>query len=171
MLVRLGLDSATVHEKTLAGVTVTITGDILHSRVARSNAMLLPRLGAKMILCGPEPLLPEEALGLGGGIEIVRDFDEALGRSQVVMMLRIQRERLSGLELDLGEYIDGYQLNEARLAACAPKALVMHPGPMVRGLEISGEVADGPQSVILEQVSNGLAIRSSLLVRALGVQA
>jgi aspartate carbamoyltransferase catalytic subunit len=171
MLMRLGLDAATVNEKTLAGVTVTITGDILHSRVARSNAMLLPRLGAKVILCGPEPLLPEEAVGLGEGIEIVRDFDAALRRSQVVMMLRIQRERLRGLELDLGEYIDRYQLNEARLAACAPKALVMHPGPMVRGLEISGEVADGPQSVILEQVSNGLAIRSALLVRALEVKA
>ncbi len=171
MLMRLGLDSAAVNEKTLAGVTVTITGDILHSRVARSNAMLLPRLGAKVILCGPEPLLPEDALGLGEGIEIVRDFDAALKRSQVVMMLRIQRERLRGLELDLGEYIEGYQLNEGRLAACAPKALVMHPGPMVRGLEISGEVADGPQSVILEQVSNGLAIRSALLVRALEVKA
>ena len=170
ILMRLGLDVA-VHEKTLAGLTVTITGDILHSRVARSNAMLLPRLGAKVILCGPEPLLPLNAEGLGEGIEIVRDFDAALKRSQVAMMLRIQRERLSGLELDLGEYIQSYQLNEARLAACAPKALVMHPGPMVRGLEISGEVADGPQSVILEQVSNGLAIRSALLVRALEVKA
>ena len=171
ILTRLGLDAATVHEKTLAGVTVVITGDILHSRVARSNAMLLPRLGAKVILCGPEPLLPEDALGLGEGIEIVRDFDGALKRSQVVMMLRIQRERLSGLELDLLEYIQSYQLNEARLAACAPKAVVMHPGPMVRGLEISGEVADGPQSAILEQVSNGLAVRSALLVRALEVKA
>jgi aspartate carbamoyltransferase catalytic subunit len=171
MLVRLGLDSTTVDEKTLAGVTVVITGDILHSRVARSNAMLLPRLGAKVILCGPEALLPEDALGLGEGIEISRDFDAALKQSQVAMMLRIQRERLSGLELDLGEYIQGYQLNEARLAACAPEALVMHPGPMVRGLEISGEVADGPQSAILEQVSHGLAIRSALLVRALEVKA
>ncbi len=171
MLMRLGLDAASVNEKRLAGVTVVITGDILHSRVARSNAMLLPRLGAKAILCGPEKLLPEDALGLGEGIEIERDFDAALKRSQVVMMLRIQRERLSGLELDLLEYIDGYQLNEARLAACAPKAVVMHPGPMVRGLEISGEVADGPQSAILEQVSNGLAIRSALLVRALEVKA
>ncbi len=124
MLTRLGLDAATVHEKTLAGVTVTITGDILHSRVARSNAMLLPRLGAKVILCGPEALLPEDALGLGEGIEIVRDFDAALKRAgsegkAVVMMLRIQRERLSGLELDVAEYIEGYQLNEVRLAACA----------------------------------------------------
>ncbi len=170
MLTRLGLDTTTVHAKTLAGVTVTITGDILHSRVARSNAMLLPRLGAKVILCGPEKLLPLDALGLGEGIEVVRDFDAALKRSQVAMMLRIQRERLSGLELDLLEYMDGYQLNEERLSAHAPEAVVMHPGPMVRGLEISGEVADGPQSAILEQVSNGLAIRSALLVRALEVK-
>jgi aspartate carbamoyltransferase catalytic subunit len=175
ILIRLGLDPSTAHAKTLAGLTITITGDILHSRVARSNAMLLPRLGAKVILCGPEPLLPEAALGLcppteeeGQPIEITRDFDSALSRSQVVMMLRIQKERLAGLELDLAEYIQNFQLNEARLAAQAPKALVLHPGPMVRGLEISGEVADGPQSAILEQVANGLAIRSALLVRALG---
>ena len=86
-------------------------------------------------------------------------------------MLRIQRERLAGLELDLAEYIENFQLNSERLAAHAPKALVLHPGPMVRGLEITGEVADGPQSAILEQVTHGLAIRSALLVRALGAQA
>src|SRR5882762_4209105 len=100
ILTRLGLDSSTVHEKSLSGLTITITGDILHSRVARSNAMLLPRLGAKVILCGPERLLPETALGLADGIEITRNFDEALSRSQIVMMLRIQKERLAGLELD-----------------------------------------------------------------------
>jgi aspartate carbamoyltransferase catalytic subunit len=171
MLTRLGLDPTTAHAKSLAGLTVTITGDILHSRVARSNAMLLPRLGAKLILCGPLPLLPAEAQELGEGIEITRDFDSALARSQVVMMLRIQKERLAGLDLNLAHYIDHFQLNEARLAAHAPTALVMHPGPMVRGLEISGEVADGPQSAILDQVTHGLAIRSALLVRALGVQA
>jgi aspartate carbamoyltransferase catalytic subunit len=171
MLTRLGLDPATAHARSLSGLTITITGDILHSRVARSNAMLLPRLGAKLILCGPLPLLPSEAQGLGEGIEITRDFDSALARSQVVMMLRIQKERLAGLDLNLAHYIDHFQLNEARLAAHAPTALVMHPGPMVRGLEISGEVADGPQSAILDQVTHGLAIRSALLVRALGVQA
>jgi aspartate carbamoyltransferase catalytic subunit len=178
ILTRLHLDPTTVHEKSLSGLTITITGDILHSRVARSNAMLLPRLGAKVILCGPEPLLPEAALGLsprseeeGDGIEITRNFDEALSRSQIVMMLRIQKERLAGLDLDLSHYIDHYQLNEARLATHAPQARVLHPGPMVRGLEISGEVADGPQSAILDQVANGLAIRSALLVRALGAQA
>ena len=168
MLTRLpGFKADAVDERTLAGVTVTITGDILHSRVARSNAMLLPRLGARVILCGPEPLLPPEALGLGAGVEIERDFDRALRQSQVVMMLRIQRERLAGLELDLAGYIDDYQLNAERLAATAPDALVLHPGPMIRGLEITGEVADGPNSAIEDQVRHGLAVRSALLVRAL----
>jgi aspartate carbamoyltransferase catalytic subunit len=173
MLSRLpGLDlNAAVHAKTLDGVTVAITGDILHSRVARSNAMLLPRLGAKVLLCGPEELLPQDALGLSTGIEIERDFDAALRRADVVMMLRIQKERLEGGALDLGEYIARYQLGEERLAACAPAALVMHPGPMIRGLEIAGEVADGPQSAIAEQVRHGLAVRVALLVRALGVTA
>jgi aspartate carbamoyltransferase catalytic subunit len=155
----------------LDGVTVVITGDILHSRVARSNAMLLPRLGAKVILCGPEALLPEVALGLGEGIEIERDFDAALRQADVAMMLRIQEERLKGVSLDLGEYRERYQLSGERLGARAPKAMVMHPGPMIRGLEIAGEVADGPQSAIEEQVGHGLAVRRALLVRALGVTA
>lgn len=167
-----GEDGArSVNEHTLAGVTVAITGDILHSRVARSNALLLPRLGAHVLLCGPPPLLPEAALGLGPGVEIERDFDRALARAQVAMMLRIQKERLAGLELDLSDYIARYQLNGERLAASAPKALVMHPGPMIRGLEIADEVADGPQSAIEQQVRHGLAIRSALLVRALGTGA
>ena len=165
MLHRLGRARRSVDEKLLDGVTVTITGDIRHSRVARSNAMLLPRLGAKVLLCGPVELLPEEAVTLGARVEILRNFDEALGRSNVVMMLRIQRERLAGLELDLADYISAYQLNEARLHS---DQVVMHPGPMIRGLEIQGEVADGPQSAIEEQVTHGLAVRAALLVRALG---
>ena len=170
MLTRLhGAERAvTVTAETLRGVTVAITGDILHSRVARSNALLLPRLGAKVLLCGPEQLLPESALGLGAGVEIVRDFDAALRRAQVVMMLRIQKERLAGLELDLADYTERYQLDGTRLAAYAPDALVMHPGPMNRGLEITGDVADGPNSAIEEQVRHGLAVRSALLLRALG---
>jgi len=178
MLARVpGLDARRIDTKTLAGVTVVITGDILHSRVARSNAMLLPRLGARVLLCGPKELLPEDALGLGssvkgGSVEIERDFDKALKQAGsqgggVVMMLRIQRERLAGLELDLAEYTSRYQLNEERLTACAPGAVVMHPGPMIRGLEIAGEVADGLNSAIEEQVRHGLAIRKALLVRAL----
>lgn len=168
MLLRLpGFDPAAVNAHTLHGITITITGDILHSRVARSNAMLLPRLGARVILCGPDPLLPPEALGLGAGVEIERDFDRALRQSQVVMMLRIQRERLVGLDLDLPAYTAQYQLSQERLSSAAPDALVMHPGPMIRGLEIAGEVADGPNSAIEDQVRHGLAIRSALLVRAL----
>jgi aspartate carbamoyltransferase catalytic subunit len=157
-----------VNAKTLDGVTVVITGDILHSRVARSNAMLLPRLGARVLLCGPAALLPDDALGLGAGVEIERDFDKALQQAQVVMMLRIQRERLAGLELNLADYISRYQLDQERLTAQSPDALVMHPGPMIRGLEISGEVADGPNSAIEDQVRNGLAVRTALLARALG---
>ena len=164
---RLGLTRKPVNADLLRGVTVTITGDIRHSRVARSNAMLLPRLGAKVLLCGPPELLPEEATTLGDGIEIVREFEAALARSQVVMMLRIQRERLAGLELDLAEYVARYQLTEERLERNVPTAVVMHPGPMIRGLEIQGEVADLPQSAIEEQVSHGLAVRAALLVRAL----
>jgi len=171
MLTRLRLDASTAHATILRGVTVVITGDIRHSRVARSNAMLLPRLGARVILCGPEPLLPEDALGLHPGIEIERSFDRALPQAQVVMMLRIQKERLAGLSLDLAHYIDNYQLTSERLAAYAPKAVVMHPGPMIRGLEIAGEVADGPQSAIEEQVTHGLAVRTALLARALGAKA
>jgi aspartate carbamoyltransferase catalytic subunit len=177
MLARLpGADPGRVNSKidakTLHGVTVVITGDIMHSRVARSNAMLLPKLGAKVLLCGPKELLPEDALGLAlagatGGVEIERDFDKALKKAQVVMMLRIQRERLAGLELDLADYVARYQLSEERLNACAPGALVMHPGPMIRGLEIESEVADGPNSAIEDQVRHGLAVRTALLVRAL----
>jgi aspartate carbamoyltransferase catalytic subunit len=168
MVARLGLQEKTVDAELLHGVTVTITGDIRHSRVARSNALLLPRLGARVILCGPVELLPAEAASIGDGVIIERDFEAALAESQVVMMLRIQKERLAGLEVDVAAYIDAYQLTEERLARLAPRAVVMHPGPMIRGLEIQGEVADGAQSAIEEQVSHGLAVRTALLVRALG---
>ncbi len=170
ILQRLRLTERPIDAHLLSGVTIVITGDIRHSRVARSNGMLLPRLGAQVLLCGPAELLPEEAVSLGPGVEIVRDFESALARAQVVMMLRIQRERLAGLELDLASYIDRYQLTQERLARFAPDAVVLHPGPMIRGLEIEGEVADSPASAIEQQVTNGLAIREALLVRALGVQ-
>jgi aspartate carbamoyltransferase catalytic subunit len=170
ILQRLKLEDGFVDSETLRGVTITITGDIRHSRVARSNAMLLPWLGAKVLLCGPPELLPEEAALLHPDIEIVRDFNAALARSQVVMMLRIQSERLAGMNLDVAAYIADYQLNEERLAAYAPHAVVLHPGPMIRGLEIQGEVADCAQSAIEQQVSNGLAVRAALLTRALHVE-
>jgi aspartate carbamoyltransferase catalytic subunit len=156
-----------VSADTLAGVTVSIVGDILHSRVARSNMLLLPRLGARVLLCGPPQLLPEMSAHAGAGIEIERDFEAAMRQSQAIMMLRIQAERLAGLQLDLDEYKANYQLTGQRLAALAPTALVMHPGPIIRGLELTAGVADGAQSVILEQVSHGVAIRMAVVERAL----
>jgi len=157
----------TVTADTLAGVTITIVGDILHSRVARSNMLLLPRLGAHVVLCGPAQFLPEQAVAAGPGISIERDFDAALRQSQVVMMLRIQAERLAGMQIDLEQYKLGYQLTGQRLAAHAPAALVMHPGPIIRGLELTAGVADGAQSAILEQVRHGVAIRMAVVERAL----
>jgi aspartate carbamoyltransferase catalytic subunit len=162
---RPGIEEIT--SETLSGVTVSITGDILHSRVARSNMLLLPRLGARVLLCGPPALLPELAAQAGPGIEIERNFEAALRPSQVVMMLRIQAERLAGLQLDLDEYKAVYQLTGQRLAAFAPTAVVLHPGPIIRGLELTAGVADGPQSAILEQVKNGVAIRMAVVERAL----
>ena len=159
-----------VSAETLAGVTVTICGDILHSRVARSNMLLLPRLGARVVLCGPKELLPELAAKAGPGISIERNFEAAIGQSQVVMMLRIQAERLAGLQIDLEDYKASYQLTGQRLAAHAPNAVVMHPGPIIRGLELTAGVADGVQSAILEQVTNGVAIRMAVMERALSAE-
>jgi aspartate carbamoyltransferase catalytic subunit len=167
MLAHLRPGVTKITPETLAGVTVSITGDIFHSRVARSNMLLLPRLGARVLLCGPSALLPEVAAQAGPGIEIERDFEAALRQSQVVMMLRIQAERIAGLELDLEEYKAAYQLTGQRLAAFAPTAPVLHPGPIIRGLEITAGVADGPQSAILEQITNGVAIRMAVVDRAL----
>ena len=155
-------------EDTLAGLTITICGDILHSRVARSNALLLPRLGARLLLSGPAPLLPDIASSLGEGVSIERDFDRALAQSDVVMMLRIQAERLVDLHLDLEAYRTEFQLHEERLAR-HPGLWIMHPGPMIRGLEIVDAAADGPRSLIEEQVRHGVAIRMALVARALGM--
>jgi aspartate carbamoyltransferase catalytic subunit len=167
MLAHLRPGIEAVDAETLAGVTVTITGDILHSRVARSNMLLLPRLGARVVLCGPTQLLPELAAGAGPHIHVERDFEAALRQSQVVMMLRIQAERLAGMQLDLEEYKAKYQLTGERLRELAPTAVVLHPGPIIRGLELTAGVADGPQSAILEQVKNGVAIRMAVVERAL----
>src|SRR6201998_3908753 len=157
----------TVNPGTLSGVTVTIVGDILHSRVARSNMYLLPRVGARVVLCGPSQFLPDQATAAGPGISIERDFEAAMRQSQVIMMLRIQAERLAGMQIDLEQYKVAYQLTGQRLAAHASSALVMHPGPITRGLELTAGVADGPQSAILEQVRHGVAIRMAVVERAL----
>jgi aspartate carbamoyltransferase catalytic subunit len=163
----LGIRSSTACEKSLRGVTLTICGDILHSRVARSNALLLPRLGAKVILCGPPELLPNIAAQMSPGLLIERDFDTALRQSQIVMLLRIQAERLAGVQIDLDDYRTRYQANAARIASHAPQALIMHPGPIIRGMEVTAEVADCPHSAIANQVSNGVPIRMALVARAL----
>jgi aspartate carbamoyltransferase catalytic subunit len=167
ILTHLRPGAAEVGPETLSGVTVTIVGDILHSRVARSNMLLLPRLGARVLLCGPKELLPEMAAKSSPGIEIERDFESAIRQSQAIMMLRIQAERIANLQLDLEQYKAAYQLTGQRLASQAPNAIVMHPGPIIRGLEITAGVADGPQSTILEQVTNGVAIRMAVMERAL----
>ncbi|HET9087296.1 MAG TPA: aspartate carbamoyltransferase catalytic subunit [Acidobacteriaceae bacterium] len=156
-----------LHSGVLQGIRIAIIGDILHSRVARSNALLLPRLGAEVIFCGPKELLPDNASGIGPGVSVERTLEHALANADVVIMLRIQRERLAGLQLDLEDYTARYQLNPERLARHAPDVLVMHPGPMIRGLEITSEVADGPNSAIVDQVQHGTAIRMALLARAL----
>lgn len=148
------------------GLRVTIVGDIQHSRVARSNVQLLSKLGARICLCGPEELLPPEATAMGANISIERDMDRALRDQDVVMMLRIQIERLAGLQLDLKDYVARYQLTPERLRLARPEALAMHPGPMNRGVEITAEVADGAHSVIRRQVENGVFVRMAALERA-----
>ena len=167
ILAHLRPETKSVTSETLAGVKVAIVGDILHSRVARSNMLLLPRLGAEVLFCGPKELLPDIAARSGPGVRIERDLEAALRQVQVVMMLRIQAERLAGLQLDLAEYKANYQLTGQRLAEYAPKAVVLHPGPIIRGMELTAGVADGPQSAILEQVRNGVAIRMAVVERAL----
>jgi aspartate carbamoyltransferase catalytic subunit len=163
------LDAYTMleHKRTLKGLRVTITGDILHSRVARSNVQLLTKFGAQVTLCGPEALLPNTACSFAPGLHIERDFDRAVEGADVIMMLRVQKERLAGLSLDVAEYVRGYQLTSSRVARAKKDAIVMHPGPIVRGMEVTDEVADGPQSVIREQVANGVLVRMALLMRAL----
>jgi aspartate carbamoyltransferase catalytic subunit len=163
------LDAYTIlqHKKSLKGLRITITGDILHSRVARSNVQLLSKFGARITLCGPEPLLPAIAETLASGVILERNFDKALEGADVAMMLRVQKERLAGLSLDVDEYVRGYQLTAERLRRAKKDTVVMHPGPMVRGMEITDEVADSKQSVIREQVANGVLVRMALLMRAL----
>lgn len=158
------LDLFTVREKKgrLAGLKVAIIGDILHSRVARSNIWGFTRMGAEVRLAGPATLLPPGIEQMGA--LVCRSPEEALAGADVVMILRIQLERQQqGLFPGLREYGKLFGLNQARLRLAAPDALVMHPGPMNRGVEISQEVADGLQSVINEQVTNGVAVRMALL--------
>lgn len=163
------LDAYTIRQEygSLEGKTVAILGDIRHSRVARSNAELLPKLGAKVVLCGPATLLPP-GLASMPGVTLTTDPKEAVRGAHAVMALRLQRERMSGGFLgSLQEYADTYQVNETLMQEAESGAIVLHPGPMNRDLEISGDTADGPRSRILKQVENGQAIRMSVLYHLL----
>lgn len=165
------LDAYTIlrHRKSLKGLKVTMVGDIQHSRVVRSNVHLLSKFGAQTVLCGPPELLPESAETLAPNVKIVRHMEEAVRKADVVMMLRVQKERLHGLKLDVNKYVAQYQLTAERLKLAKADALLMHPGPMIRGMEIQSELADGPQSVIEEQVHNGVYVRMAILGTCLGV--
>lgn len=166
------LDAYTIlqHRKSLKGLKITMVGDIQHSRVVRSNIHLLAKFGAQIVLCGPPELLPELAETLAPNVKVIRHMEEALRKADAVMMLRVQKERLAGLKLDLGKYIAQYQLTAERLKLARPDALLMHPGPMIRGMEIQSELADGPQSVIEKQVHNGVYVRMAILAKCMGVQ-
>jgi aspartate carbamoyltransferase catalytic subunit len=157
------LDALTMRRRKgrLEGLKVAICGDIRHSRVAGSNMRLLPKMGAELRVVGPASLLPEDT----GGIPAFTDFDEGIAGADVVMMLRIQRERMETAEFDGAlDFHARYGLTRERLKGAAPDAIVMHPGPMNRGVEITSDVADDPiRSAILEQVEMGVAVRMAVL--------
>lgn len=158
------LDAFTIqqHKPDLAGLKVAIVGDLLHSRVLRSNVLLLTKLGARVFVSGPPTLVPRGIEQLG--VTVSARIEEAVQDADVVMMLRIQQERMQGgFFPSLREYFTLFGLTEARIRLAKPDVIVMHPGPMNRGVEIASEVADGPYSVILEQVANGVAVRMAAL--------
>jgi aspartate carbamoyltransferase catalytic subunit len=164
------LDALTIRDSKgrLDDWNVTILGDILHSRVARSNIHLLGKFGARITLCGPAMWIPRELENLAPGARRTPRIEEALDGADVIIVLRVQTERIHEPALAAEEYILGYQLTPQRLRLARPSALVLHPGPMIRGLEIDSAVADGPQSGVLEQVTNGLAVRMALLYHLIG---
>ncbi len=174
------LDALTIRHKKgkLAGLKVAIIGDVLHSRVARSNAYLLSKLGAHVVFAGPNTLLPRgfekqfanaeqtrlEHAPVEGSVQFAANINEAIADADVVMMLRIQLERQAGgFFPSLKEYSIHFGLNLKRLSLAKPDAIVLHPGPINRGVEIESDVADGPYSVILDQVANGVAVRMAVL--------
>jgi aspartate carbamoyltransferase catalytic subunit len=165
------LDAFTILEyrPSLAGLKVVIIGDIAHSRVARSNLWLLSKFGAKVVLCGPPPLVPTELAHISPLISLTYDMDEAIRDADVIMMLRVQLERQDEPYFPSShEYFQFYGLRLDHLKLAAQDAIVMHPGPINRGREIASEVADFPRSVILNQVENGVAVRMAVLDLLLG---
>jgi len=158
------LDALTIRERKgrLKGLKVAIVGDLLHSRVLRSNIHLLTKMGADVWVCGPPTLVPAEMRQFG--VRVTSYVDEAVADADVVMLLRIQLERMEGAYFpSLREYFQVFGMTEARLRLAKPDVMIMHPGPMNRGVEIASEVADGPYSVILDQVANGVAVRMAVL--------
>jgi aspartate carbamoyltransferase catalytic subunit len=158
------LDIFTVRQRkgTVAGLTVALVGDIAHSRVARSNIHGLTKLGAKVILCGPPTLVPREVAQFG--VEVADDLDDILPRCDVVNLLRVQFERQRGAFFpSVGEYAQLFGMTGDRLTRAKPDVLILAPGPINRGVEITPDVADGPNSAILQQVENGLAVRMAVL--------
>jgi aspartate carbamoyltransferase catalytic subunit len=165
------LDAFTIRRtgKRFEGLVVAICGDILHSRVARSNALLLGALGAKVRLCGPRTLMPRAAEALGPTVRTFARVQDAVDGADVVMTLRIQTERLAGAMIaSTREYARTFGLNARVMEHAKPDAIVMHPGPINRGVEIDSSLADGPQSVILDQVKAGIAVRMAVLELVIG---
>ena len=164
------LDALTItnHKKRLKGLRVVIVGDVYHSRVARSNAELLSRFGADIIFCGPPDFVPEIAATIAPECHRLSDLNAALQGADVVMALRVQKERLAGKHLSVDDYIANYQITPQRMKLAKPDAILMHPGPVIRGMELTSEVADGPQSCIHEQVRNGVKTRMAILAMLLG---
>jgi aspartate carbamoyltransferase catalytic subunit len=168
------LDALTMrrHKKKIAGLEVAIVGDILHSRVARSNAILLGTLGANVRLCAPRTMTPHHVESLGPTTRYCPTIDEAVLEADVVMMLRIQNERLAGAMMSTTrEYSKTFGLNRRVLARARKDAIVMHPGPINRGVELDTLLADGDHSVILDQVESGVAVRMAVLESVVTAQA
>ena len=164
------LDARTILDRrsTLEGLRVAIIGDIAHSRVAHSNVHLLSKFGSEIVLCGPASLLPRELEQLAPGVRLTTDIREAIRDADVIMMLRVQLERQHEAVFSALEYFQFYGLRLEHLDLAKPDAIVMHPGPINRGRELSSEVADFQRSVILNQVENGIAVRMAVLERVIG---
>ena len=164
------LDARTILDRrpSLEGLRVAIIGDIAHSRVARSNVYLLSKFGAEIVLCGPASLLPRELAQIAPGVTLTNDIREAIQDADVIMMLRVQLERQHEAAFPAAEYFQFYGLRLEHLALAKPEVIVMHPGPINRGRELSSEVADSQRSVILNQVENGVAVRMAVLERVIG---
>jgi aspartate carbamoyltransferase catalytic subunit len=164
------LDALTIanHKTRLKGLRVVIVGDVYHSRVARSNAELLSRFGAEIVFCGPPNFVPGVSATIAPGVVATHDLNAALQGADVVMSLRVQKERLAGKHHSVEDYIADYQITPQRMKLAKPDAILMHPGPLIRGMELTSEVADGPQACILEQVRNGVKVRMAILATVLG---